>query len=43
LGSETFSTVVDENTIEPIQWQAVTADGIELTRRAQLPRVIFMR
>ena len=42
LGSQTFSTVVDEDTIESIQWQAVTADGMELTRRARLPRVIFM-
>ena len=43
LGSETFSTVVDENTVEPIRWQATAADGIALTRSARLPRVIFMR
>jgi hypothetical protein len=43
LGSDTFSTVVDENTIDPIQWQAMTADGVALTRRARLPRVIFTR
>ncbi len=43
LGSETFSTVVDEDTQEPIRWQAVAADGLALTRSAQLPRVIFVR
>lgn len=43
LGSETFSTYVDENTLEPIPWLAMAADGMELTRRARLPRVIFMR
>lgn len=43
LGSETFSTVVDEGTLELIPWQAVAADGSELTRSARLPRVIFMR
>jgi len=43
LGSETFSTVVDEETQELIRWQAVAADGSELTRSARLPRVIFMR
>jgi hypothetical protein len=43
LGSETFVTVVDENTVEPIRWQAVAADGVALTRCARLPRVVFMR
>jgi len=43
LGSETFSTVVDEETSESIRWQAVAEDGVELTRSARLPRVIFMR
>ena len=43
LGSETFSTVVDEDTPEPIHWQAVTTDGQAITRCARLPRVIFMR
>ncbi|MDD2686270.1 MAG: DUF3375 domain-containing protein [Gallionella sp.] len=43
LGSETFSTVVDEETLELIRWQAVAADGSDLTRSARLPRVIFMR
>jgi hypothetical protein len=43
LGSENFRTVVDENTIESIRWQATAADAIALTRSARLPRVIFMR
>jgi len=43
LGCEPFSTVVDEDTPEPISWQAVTLDGSELTRSARLPRVIFIR
>lgn len=43
LGSETFGTVVDEDTLESIRWQAVARDGLELTRSARLPRVIFIR
>ena len=43
LGSEAFNTVVDEDTPEPIRWQAVATDGQAITRRARLPRVIFMR
>ena len=43
LGSETFSTVADENTPEPIRWQTVAADGQAITRCARLPRVIFTR
>jgi flagellar motility protein MotE (MotC chaperone) len=43
LGSETFTTVVDESITEPIQWQAVATDGAILIRNAQLPRVIFTR
>jgi flagellar motility protein MotE (MotC chaperone) len=43
LGSEAFSTVVDEETVEPIAWQALAPDGLEVTRCARLPRVIFMR
>jgi hypothetical protein len=35
--------VVDEDTPEPIRWQAVAADGQGITRSARLPRVIFMR
>lgn len=43
LGSETFSSVVDEDTSELIRWQTVASDGQFITRRARLPRVIFMR
>lgn len=43
LGTETFSTVVDEDTLDPICWQAVAPGGLELTRSARLPRVIFLR
>ncbi len=43
LGTEAFSTVVDEETSEPIRWQALATDGLEITRSARLPRVIFMR
>lgn len=43
LGSETFSTVVDEDTPEPIRWQTVATDGQAITRSARLPRMIFMR
>lgn len=43
LGSELFSTTVDEESPEPIHWQAVATDGQALTRTARLPRVIFMR
>ncbi|WP_407276519.1 DUF3375 domain-containing protein [Halothiobacillus sp. DCM-1] len=43
LGSEAFSTVVDEDTPEPIRWQAVATDGQTITRSARLPRVIFTR
>ncbi len=43
LGSETFGTVVDENVVETIPWSSMTGDGVALTRRARLPRVIFTR
>ncbi|MCK9259862.1 MAG: DUF3375 domain-containing protein [Azoarcus sp.] len=43
LGSETFSTVVDEDTPEPIRWLTVATDGQAIIRSARLPRVIFMR
>jgi len=43
LGSDSFSTVVDEGILEPIHWQALATNGDSVTRCAQLPRVIFMR
>ena len=41
LGSETFKTVADEQTPDPIRWQTIAPDGQAITRSAQLPRVIF--
>ena len=43
LGSDAFNAVVDENSPEPIEWQAHTASGEPVTRTAHLPRVIFVR
>lgn len=43
LGSEAFNIAVDEDTLEPVGWQALGVDGLQLTRSARLPRVIFMR
>ena len=43
LGTEDFSSVVDEGTPESIRWQAVATNGQTITRSARLPRVIFLR
>ena len=43
LGSDAFNAVVDEDSPEPIAWQATTSAGAPVTRTARLPRVIFMR
>jgi len=43
LGSDTFSTVVDETVPEPVEWRSCALDGEIITRKARLPRVIFMR
>lgn len=43
LGSDAFNTVVDENAPEVIIWEAQSATGEPVSRRASLPRVIFMR
>jgi hypothetical protein len=43
LGSESFQTVVDEDTPEVITWQALLPDGEPVTKVARLPRVIFVR
>jgi len=43
LGSESFKTVVDENTPEVVAWHAVAIDGESTEKRARLPRVIFVR
>lgn len=43
LGSETFATAIEEDRPEPIEWSVTLPDGETRIRRAQLPRVIFMR
>ena len=43
LGSEVFSTAVDESIHEAIHWQTLACDGQEITRTARLPRVLFIR
>ena len=49
LASEAPNSVVDENTLESVEWQSSDAQAAadqtvtQVTRRAQLPRVIFVR
>lgn len=43
LAGDTFKAVVDEDAIEVIAWKRDGADGQVQTRRARLPRVIFVR
>jgi hypothetical protein len=43
LGSESFSTVVDEATRDVISWEAATDDGAFTRKAAKLPRIIFVR
>lgn len=55
LGSRTFKTVVDENSIEVVSWQTVVPNGAPnrspngenlpevVTKQARLPRVIFVK
>lgn len=43
LASEAPSSVVDETTLESVEWLAQDDGSGPLTRRAQLPRVIFVR
>ncbi|MCQ8129236.1 DUF3375 family protein [Methylomonas rivi] len=43
LGGDSFRTVVDEQAEDVVVWQAVDGEGRELSRRARLPRVIFVR
>jgi hypothetical protein len=43
LSGETFRTVVDEHTTESIAWQGLDRDGAAVRRKAQMPRVIFVR
>lgn len=43
LGSESFRTVVDEQTRDSIHWQLRDADNGIVHRQAELPRVLFVR
>lgn len=43
LASESFKTVVDEETTETIIWQSASLNGEEKMKQARLPRVIFVR
>jgi flagellar motility protein MotE (MotC chaperone) len=43
LASDSFKSVVDEETSEVIVWQSVGADGLGQMKQARLPRVIFVR
>ena len=40
---EGLRALVDETVIEPVRWQARSAEGVSVTRQARLPRVIFTR
>ncbi|AWB35098.1 DUF3375 domain-containing protein [Orrella marina] len=43
LGNDGFSSSVDEQTMDDIEWFGETASGDSVRRVARLPRVIFMR
>lgn len=43
LAGGTFPAVVDEDASDLVCWQATGADGKQITKRARLPRVIFVR
>ncbi|ONH57565.1 Protein of unknown function [Pseudomonas cedrina] len=43
LGSETFTTVVDDTQDEPIEWVATARDGRSVQKQARLARIIFVR
>ncbi len=43
LASDAFSTVIDDEQRECIVWQALGKDGDKVEKRAELPRVIFVR
>ena len=43
LASDSFKTVVDEETSEAIVWKSIEANGLVRTKQARLPRVIFVR
>jgi hypothetical protein len=43
LASDTFTSVVDEDTTDIILWRGSGADGQDQDKQARLPRVIFVR
>jgi hypothetical protein len=43
LGTETFHAVVDEDKVDVIAWQHTDQAGAATSRRARLPRVVFVR
>lgn len=43
LASDTFKTVVDEDTVDTIVWKHAGTGSLEYMKQARLPRVIFMR
>lgn len=43
LGTESFRTVVDEDTTDRVAWDNVDRDGTISRRQARMPRVIFVR
>lgn len=43
LASEAPNSVVDESTLEAVEWQAQDGSNEPVKRRARLPRVIFVR
>jgi hypothetical protein len=43
LASEAPNSVVDESTLESVEWLAQDGSNDPVKRRAQLPRVIFVR
>ncbi len=43
LGSESFKSVVVDDSEETITWEAVASDGTAVRKRARLPRVIYVR
>lgn len=43
LGSETFTTVIDDSCSEPIIWSATLREGGYVRRQARLARIIFVR
>jgi len=43
LASDSFKSVIDEDSLEVIAWEAERPDGSATMRSARLPRVIFVR